>query len=354
MKGLFTFSYCGLPLLSNINLPELEHASLVRSGYAFYLKSPIKQIAEYPWTHHWRDLSGEISLSYCKQGPFQWLRFPGLADFCLAAGATEISCYPLPETSRESIEHLLLDQVLPRCLANQGKVMLHASAVRLKAGLILFIGDSGAGKSTLAGNFHQAGNPAVSDDCLWIKASKGQVKAGPTYGGLRLWDDSLQALFSADQVTTTIAHYTTKKRVPLDECGRLGKEGLPVLAVILLAPVDQVSTSAILLERLSRREAFIAMLKQTFQLDVTDLQRMTRHIKALGRIVPKVRAYRLSMPREYAMLPKVRERILEEVEMLPGNVRPGQCRGRTPHTVPASFREHDRDVSERNSLCTRN
>jgi hypothetical protein len=50
------------------------------------------------------------------------------------------------------------------------------------------------------------------------------------------------------------------------------------------------------------------------------------------------------MPRDYALLPAVRERILEEVEML---------RQRTPHTVPASFREHDRDVSERNSLCTR-
>jgi len=315
---LIPYSYCGLPIISNINLPELDYASLGKQRFSFYLKSPLKQNAKYLWLHHWRDPSGEILLSYGKQSHFRWLRFPRLADFCFTVEAQDISCYPAQETSQETIEHILLDQVLPRCLAYHGRIMLHASAVRLEKGLILFMGDSGAGKSTLAGNFHQAGNPAVSDDCLWIREGKGQVRAVPTYGGLRLWEDSLQALFSAGQATTAMAHYTTKKRVPLDECDRSGEDDLPILAVMLVTPADQVSTSEILLERLSKHEAFIAMLKQTFQLDVTDLKRMTRHAKALGRIVPKVRAYRLSMPREYALLPKVRERILEEVEILKG------------------------------------
>jgi hypothetical protein len=266
------------------------------------------------WSHHWLSPTGEKTLSHCKQDSDHWLQFPGLADFRISADAKEISCYPLPKLPQETMRHLLLDQVLPRCLAHQGRIMLHASAVRLPQGLILFIGDSGAGKSTLAGNFHQAGNPAVSDDCVWIKENDAGIAAVPSYGGLRLWEDSLETLFPPGQDTLSMAHYTTKKRVVLHEEELPAPEdGIPVLALIAISPPDRSRTSGIVLERLSSREAFIAMLKQTFQLDLTDLERMTRHVQALARIIPKIPAYRLCMPRDFTLLPLVRQRILETV-----------------------------------------
>jgi hypothetical protein len=242
------------------------------------------------------------------------LQFPNLADFQISSNTKEIICYPIPETPQETIRHLLLDQVLPRCLAHQGRIMVHASAVRLEQGLILFLGDSGVGKSTIAGNFHQAGNPMVSDDCLMLKMGKTGIKAIPTYGGLRLWEDSLEVLFPPEQEVDQVAHYSTKKRVALDEKDTLKlMKGLPVLAMFVLAPRDPASGSDITLEHLSNREAFIALMKQSFQLDVLDMKRMTRHIRALGRIVPRIPAYRLSMPHDYALLPLARRKILETI-----------------------------------------
>lgn len=192
--------------------------------------------------------------------------------------------------------------------------MVHASAVQLKQGLLLFLGDSGSGKSTLAGNFHKAGQQVVSDDCLWIKEGKRAIKAIPSYGGLRLWEDSLQVLFPADQNTQSVAHYSTKKRVQINEGdARKFMTGIPILAVIVLSPLGEGPVSEIALERLSNREAFIALMKQSFQLNVLDMKRMTRHIRALGRIVPRIPAYRLSMPHDYALLPLVRQKILETI-----------------------------------------
>jgi hypothetical protein len=264
------------------------------------------------WLHKWSSPSGESLLSYGREDAYHWLRFPGLADFQFSVAAKKISCFPLPETPVETVRHLLLDQVLPRCLAHQGQVMLHASAIQFHHGLLLFIGDSGAGKSTLAGNFHLAGQPAISDDCLWIKEGESRVEAVPTYGGLRLWEDSLQFLFSANAKTTDMAHYSSKKRVPLEEDAMPDSEhGMPVLAVIVLSPARE--GSEVELEKLSNREAFIAILKQTFQLDPTDIERMTRHAQRLGRIVPRLRAFRLTMPHDYDLLPLVRKKILEAV-----------------------------------------
>jgi hypothetical protein len=83
--------------------------------------------------------------------------------------------------------------------------------------------------------------------------------------------------------------------------------------VIVLSPPTEGSVLDISIEPLSRREAFIALMKQSFQLDVMDMDRMTRHMQALGRIIPHLHVYRLSMPHDYALLRLVREKILEAV-----------------------------------------
>lgn len=309
------YFYCGLTIQSNITIPDLLKLDRNQGGVLFNLRSKLRELVDYPWSHHWYATTDVLELSYCKQDAYHRLRFPSLADIQISANAKEIYCYPMPDTPQETIRHLLLDQVLPRCLAHQGKVMVHASAVRLNAGLILFLGDSGTGKSTLAGNFHQAGNLVVSDDCLMLKEGKSGIKAIPTYGGLRLWEDSLEVLFPPEQKVDPVAHYSTKKRVILDEKDALKlQKGLPVLAMFVLSPRDPASGSEITLERLSNREAFIALMKQTFQLDVHDLKRMERHVRRVGRIVPKLPAYRLSMPHKYELLPLVRHKILQTVQ----------------------------------------
>ena len=178
--------------------------------------------------------------------------------------------------------------------------------------MLIFIGASGVGKSTLAGNFYQEGNAILSDDCIWIKQDGNKIAAVPSYGGLRLWEDSIEALFTAGQVTSPMAHYSSKRRVPLQESGSLGSvDAMPVLAVIVLSSAGQ--TSDVRIEQLARREAFMAILKQTFHLNPTGLERMTRHVQTLARIVPKVPAFRLSMPHDYDLLPLVRQKILEAV-----------------------------------------
>jgi hypothetical protein len=307
--------YSGLIIISTIAIPELPLSNQKKAGVQFSLESAQSQSTEHLFSYHWLAPDGEKMFSYRKQDSFHWLRFPRLADFRISANIRGISCVPLPDIPQETIRHLLLDQVLPRCLAHQGNIMLHASAVRLEQGLLLFIGDSGAGKSTLAANFHQAGQQVVSDDCVRIREGQKSIVAIPSYGGLRLWEDSLRVLFAAEQDTYySMAHYSDKKRVPLSENDLLKfGEGIPILAVFVLSPATQTSILDVIIDRVPPREAFIAMAKQTFQLDLSDLKRISQHMQTLGRIVPRLPIYRLTMPRDYDLLPIVRQKILEKV-----------------------------------------
>jgi hypothetical protein len=310
---LSTYLFSGLTIISNFVIPELPFSNHNKGEFLFNLESAQQQSSRAFWSHHWLSGSEQV-LSYSKQDSYHWLRFPGLADFRISDNVKEISCYPTPETTHETVRHLLLDQVLPRCMAHRGKIMLHASAVWLEEGSLLFIGESRAGKSTLAGYFHKTGQPVMSDDVIWIKANKNQILAVPSYGGLRLWEDSLSVLFNAEQSTHSMAHYSAKKRVPLGEHDflRFGS-AIPILALIVLSPPSQSSAGEIRLDPLSHREAFVEIGKKSFQLYLSDPIVIRRHMQALGRIVSRVSTYRLCMPHDYDLLPAVRQKILETV-----------------------------------------
>jgi hypothetical protein len=48
-------------------------------------------------------------------------------------------------------------------------------------------------------------------------------------------------------------------------------------------------------------------------LDLDDREHVTAILQALGRIVPGIPVYRLSAPRDYALLPAVRDLIIQKV-----------------------------------------
>ena len=125
------YLYCNQTIASTVPLPALSSATDSTPDFSFRLEVSRPQKKNGFWLHDWLGPSGEKVLSYCKQGDDHLLRFPSLADFTVSLSANQIACYPIPETPLETIQHLFLDQVLPRCLAHQGMVMLHASTVYL-------------------------------------------------------------------------------------------------------------------------------------------------------------------------------------------------------------------------------
>ena len=55
------------------------------------------------------------------------------------------------------------------------------------------------------------------------------------------------------------------------------------------------------------------MMRQTFLLDVTEQERYTHLMQVLGRIIPGIQSYKLSLPHDYNALPLVRKMILDKL-----------------------------------------
>ena len=100
------------------------------------------------------------------------------------------------------------------------------SAVRTPNDQVLVIlGDSGMGKSTLASAFACSGADVLSDDGVLLDFTPPRVRAVPGYPGLRLWPDSLGALFAIAsaarrmRLNVPIRLMLTARLKPASECG---------------------------------------------------------------------------------------------------------------------------------------
>ena len=97
--------------------------------------------------------------------------------------------------SEEETRLFLLGSVMGGLLHQRGILALHASAVEVDGGAVLFTGPSGIGKSSLAGGFQQKGYPLLADDVCGIKVSDGEkAQVMPGFPWLKLWGDTLKRL----------------------------------------------------------------------------------------------------------------------------------------------------------------
>jgi hypothetical protein len=266
------------------------------------------------WDHHWRSPDGVVALSCARDGDTYRLGMPELATFVITADGSTVTCRSHGALPAGTLEHLLIDQVLPRVLTHRGRLVLHAGCVDTPHGAVAFLGDSGAGKSTLCAEFARAGHPLLGDDGLMVRpATGGGFEAMATYAGLRLLPGPLDALFAGRAGGPPVAHYTAKRR--LDRRGAdltLETGPRPLVALYALQERPEIETS-----RLPEREAFLALLKASFQLHLDDEERSRGHFERLSALLDGVPVRGLAYPREFVRLSEVRTAVLGDLAGIP-------------------------------------
>ena len=333
--GTYSYWAYGLTLASNVSFPELRSAAGPHDLQVQFATWSEPSPTPADWFMSWSLPSEQPWLACAKIGAGYLLRFAELADFCVDACGQDIVCRVRPHTPAETLRHLLLDQVLPLVLNLRGQHALHATAILTSAGVCAFTGQTGAGKSTLAASFLHAGFPVVSDDCLVLQNQQDQqdqqdhstqIGAVPAYPGVRLWDDSLEAVHGSTDTFPFVAHYADKRRVMFAQ--RVGDFPLntqPLRGIYLLMRAEEKEGRGGLpsipktprIEPLSCREAYTQLLPQLFRLDITDREMLKDQFDWLGRLVEQVPVRRLVVADDLAALDRVRAAVLTDLDLHP-------------------------------------
>jgi hypothetical protein len=270
------------------------------------------------WFMHWHFPKGETWLSFSKINNGYLLRFHQLADFFINSEGNQITYMPENGVPEETIHHLLLDQVIPLVINLKGGQALHVSAVLMPQGVVAFAGPTGSGKSTLSGGLFNSGYPLVCDDCLALLVKDDEIYAIPAYPGLRLWEDALVYLFGNNGAYASVAHYTDKRRIEIEKIpNSYCTEPKPLKRIYTLSDAPESKNEKdIVIEKLSPRESFMALVRCAFKLDITDQRMLKRQFLFFKRTVSTISVRQFAFPRAFKFLPAIREAILNDLKDL--------------------------------------
>jgi hypothetical protein len=219
------------------------------------------------------------------------------------------------DTGAESIAHLLMDQVIPRYLCHQGRVVMHASSVLLPGGQgVAFFGDSGRGKSTLAASFSMAGFPVLADDCLELDRENGRMFGRAAYPSVRLWPDSVEALFGNQAGFQPVSRNSEKRqRFSVAEPGE-AMDRFPLAALFVLNDPVANPSESIAIQPLAGVSAARALIEASFSLDLADRDAVRGNFQRVAAVAAVgVPVFSLAYPRRYEALENVRSTVLEAV-----------------------------------------
>lgn len=248
------------------------------------------------WTQFYRSVGGYI------------LRFPGLADFQVSRDGECITCTPAIGVEDKTSQHLYLNQVLPLALSRKGKLLFHASAVDIGGSAIAFVGESGRGKSTLAASFATSGYRFLTDDGLMIEADRGDYQVMPSHPSIRLWQDSEEALITAEVPMAPSLDFTSKGRFLAGEFIPFCESPLRLGKVYFLG---DGSASQITFQEVAPAAALIELVKHSFLLDIEEQNLLATHFDELSKLANLPIYYRLDYPRRYEELPDIRQAIIQ-------------------------------------------
>lgn len=257
--------------------------------------------------HRWSLPDGTCWTEFYRSPAGYLLRFPGLADFTVSADGCSCDCVPSPGVSEATIDHLLLNQVLPLALSKRGKMVFHGSAVEGPNGAIAFLGVSGRGKSTLAASLTVNGHRFLTDDGLVLEYVDDRYMVQPSHPSLRLWEDSQTQLLGEGADVAPRIDYPSKARLlagpTLGHCA----EPQVMRAAYFLG---DGSATEIEIERLTEAESVVAWAAQSFLIDLEDRSLMKSHFHRIAALANTRPCYRLDYPRRYEDLSRVIRAVL--------------------------------------------
>ena len=266
------------------------------------------------WRHHWVERSGQNSLSLAIEGSNHRLRFHGQCDFLIDAAAGSIRAEPVHGLTSETLEHLLVDQVLPRVLAHRGELVTHACVVERGSAACVFVGHSGWGKSTLASLLRSAGHRLLSDDCALLRATGAGVHALATYPSLRLYEDSIGQTIPDGVDVSPVATYTNKLRVTVEHPPG-HHVSPPIRAIYLLNDPCSVETRHSI-TAMAPLEACMALIEHSFRLDVTRVQHTRLLLSQAAGVQRLAPVFHLRYPRDYQRSAQLMDLLQQHFEEL--------------------------------------
>jgi hypothetical protein len=286
---MYRYGVYGIELASSIPLPLPDCIGAPLARFALSLAAP-DVFAEGAAAARLVSPDSWCELSHLADGGV-YVRWEGLGEFVVSADGARICCAKTPGAHDESFQVYLLGQALSYALVKAGFEPIHGTVLVHEGRAIALLGDSGYGKSTLAACMLSAGARLLTDDLLVAQPLDNGYLVHPGPTRIKLMPDSAARFLPGAAEGVPMNPLTTKKIIRLgDDVVENGPA--PLAGVYVLPPpLQDARRRRIHLRPMSAREAFVALVANTFNTQLKDPGRLGRQhnqTAALARAVPTV------------------------------------------------------------------
>jgi hypothetical protein len=246
-----------------------------------------------------------------------YVRWTGLGEFLVSSDGQRIIFTRAMDAAMESFQVYLLGQALAFALVKRGFEPLHATAIAVGEEAVVVLGASGFGKSSLAACFLAAGHALLTDDLLLVQPAAGGLQAYPGPPRIKLFPGVGRLFLGRATCGVPMNPNTGKLVIPLEQRQAFSRP-LPLRGIYALAPPCEARrTRHIRIEPLPRRDAFMALVRNTFNYVIVDAHRLHRQVDQAVRVVETVSVKHVRYPRGLGFLPSIREAILSDLHKSP-------------------------------------
>lgn len=272
-----------------------------------------RDIEPYYVSEH-RDERGRPSQQICRllSRRFFRVQYSDGTIIVIDANGSAVWATWLEPATLEDTAAYLLGPSLGFVLRLRGVTCLHASAIAIDGQAVALVGAAGAGKSTTAAAFAQLGYSVLSDDVVALADRNNMFDVQPAYPRVRLWPESVCALFGAPDALPRITP-TWEKRF-LDLSGRGGRfQATPLRlgAIYLLGDRNDEKADA-QIEIVSGRHAMVNLVANTYGNNLLTSPLRAAEFELLGRLVSSVPIRKITASADVARLPQLCKMIAED------------------------------------------
>jgi hypothetical protein len=250
-------------------------------------------------------------------GAFRFVYSDGVAFLVNSSGSDVRMQWPERFTVEDAATYLL-GPIFGFLLRLRGVVSLHASGVLIGETAIALLGQAGAGKSTTAAAFAQRGYDVITDDVFALADCGVRFFVEPGYATLRLWPESVAALWGSPDALPPITPNWDKRYLDLRNGRfRFATTRVPVSAIYVLGERRHERAPAIGPEG----EPFMALLPNTYCNYLLDRRARAHEFDVLSRLVNSTIVRRVVPHADASRLPELCSMIEED------------CRSRVPSSI---------------------
>jgi hypothetical protein len=305
-----SYRYCvyGIGIVSDtpLTMPRHEHEPLC---HVACVRAPASLFARTIQGAVFHPLSDRWQRSAVLDDGSSYLSWDTVGEFLVAPDGRRITCRPAARCSADSFQVYMLGQALSFALVQQHIEPLHATVVVVDGEGVAFLGGSAFGKSTLAASFLEAGHRLLTDDLLVVRETAGDLLAYPGPPRLKLFP-AMARRFLGKATGVRMNADTGKLIVPLDD-RQTATRPVPIRAMyVLRPPQDTCRHQNVSIEALSARDAFIELMKCTFNRRLAGAGRAARQFTETVRLIESVPVRRLAYPRQIERLRDIHDQVL--------------------------------------------